>query len=138
MRRNFQGARKAFLPARQPTSPRTGSRSLRVSENRRKPLMLLVLPALPAARHCPLNRDSNDNAYPSAQRIESPSACNAIIAGDFAAFPVIPPEVVAAPPKPTYYPWGSLANSDIYANYATSFRAQERPARRLPGTMDFG
>ena len=66
MRRNFQSARKAFLPARQRmhrrAEPRTGSRSLRFSGNPGKPLMRLILPALAAAGRCRLNSDRNDNA----------------------------------------------------------------------------
>jgi hypothetical protein len=45
MGRNFQSARKAFLPAER----RAGSRSLRFSGEPRKPLMRLVLLALAAA-----------------------------------------------------------------------------------------
>ena len=50
---------------------------------------------------------------------------------DWRPFPAFPPEVVAVLPKPSHYPRGSPANSDINANYATGFRAQEKAGAAL-------
>jgi hypothetical protein len=113
-----------------------GSHSLLFSTSPRKPLMLLALPALAAAGPCPLNRDSNDNAYPLARRIDG--QVHAMLSSrDFAAFPAFPPEVVAVSLKSTHYEWGSPANSDIYANYANRFSsAGKRGACRERWTSD--
>jgi hypothetical protein len=56
---------------------------------------------LAAAGHCRLNSDRNDNARSLTRRVG--------VGGDFAAFPVFPAEVVAVPPTPTHYRWGSPA-----------------------------
>jgi hypothetical protein len=45
-----------------------GSRSPRLSAKPRKPLKLLLLPALAMAGHCRMKSDSNDNALLGAAR----------------------------------------------------------------------
>ena len=71
--------------------------------------MRLILPALAAAGRCRLNSDRNDNARSLARRVEGRVQATLASAGDFAAFPEFPTELVAVPRTRPHYQWGSLA-----------------------------